>query len=442
MMKWIATTQASQWQEKNIASQAKACPDGIRLTGKEEQTVKGFGGCFNELGYIALSKISEDEKKKVLRELFDSENGCKFNFCRMPIGANDYAAEWYSLNECDGDYAMEHFGIERDRKYLLPYIKEAMELRPDLKLFASPWSPPTWMKFPKVYNYGRIRMEPEVLSSYALYFKKFIEAYRAENVDVTQVHIQNEVFADQKFPSCKWTAEQLRVFIRDYIGPLFEKEGLDTEIWLGTLNGPEDMSFTMFGMQLDNYNRYVDHILFDEQARKYIAGIGYQWAGRGAIARTQESWPEMQLMQTENECGEGKNSWEYAEYMFGLMRHYFRHGVNAYTYWNMVLEPGGESTWGWHQNAMITIDPQTKMVTYNPEFYVMKHFSHFVQPGARWLEIAGHWSSMASAFKNPDGTLAVIVQNALDRDMDFSFEGDGKTFSVTLEKNSFNTFLV
>ncbi len=441
-MKWIATTEKSKWQSKEIPANENPCNDKIVLTGEEAQTVKGFGGCFNELGYIALSKLDEADKKKIMSELFDSRTGCKFNLCRLPIGASDYAAEWYSHDEYEDDYDMEHFSIDRDHKYLLPYIKEAMEYKPDLQLFASPWSPPTWMKYPKVYNYGTLRMEPDILKSYALYFKKFIEAYHTEGIEINQIHIQNEPFADQKFPSCKWSAEQFRVFIRDYLGPLFEKEGIDTEIWLGTLNGPEDMSFTMQGMVLDNYNRYIDHILFDEAARKYITGIGYQWAGRNAVARTNESWPELQLMQTENECGEGRNSWEYAEYIFGLIRHYFSNGVNAYTYWNMVLEPGGVSTWGWRQNAMITIVPETQEVIYNPEFYVMKHYSHYIKPGAVRLKTTGHWNSLTSVFKNPDGELVILVQNPLERDQTFTFEGSATSFTVILEKHSFNTFVI
>ncbi len=441
-MKWVATTKEAKWQGREVLSNEKPCNDKIILTGEAGQTVKGFGACFNELGYIALSKIHAPDKKMILKELFSPEAGCKFNFCRLPVGANDYAAEWYSHDEYENDYDMKYFSIKRDYKYLIPYIKEAMVYKPDLKLFASPWSPPVWMKFPKVYNYGTLRMEPDILKAYALYFRKFVEAYQAEGIDIRQIHIQNEPFADQKFPSCKWSAEQFRVFIRDYLGPLFERENPDTEIWLGTLNGPEDMSFTMSGMVLDNYNRYVDHILFDEAARKYITGIGYQWAGRNAIARTNESWPELQLMQTENECGEGKNSWEYAEYVFGLIRHYFSQGVNAYTYWNMVLEPGGASTWGWKQNSMITIVPETKEIIFNPEFYVMKHYSHFIRPGAVRLKTSGHWNSMGSVFKNPDGELIIVVQNALDREQRFSFEGYGTNFTVCLEKNSFNTFVV
>jgi glucosylceramidase len=441
-IRWISTTENEVWKDNNIKLTEEG-RDTLELTGEKHQTVDGFGGCFNELGWIALSKVSEAEREKVIKELFDQQVGCKFSFCRTPIGASDYAAEWYSYNENDKDYSMEKFSIERDYSYLLPYIKKAMEYKPDLKLFASPWSPPTWMKFPKAYNYGRLRMENEVLEAYALYFKKYIEAYKKEGIDITQVHIQNEPFADQKFPSCLWSGEQFRVFIKDYIGPLFEKEGMDTEIWFGTLNGPTQMNFGFTGgITINLYDTYVDHVLFDEEARKYIKGIGYQWAGQQVIQRTHESFPELKLMQTENECGDGRNTWEYARYIFNLVRHYFSNGVNGYVYWNMVLEPTGKSTWGWQQNSMITIDPEAKKAIYNPEFFLMKHFSHFIQPGAVRLGTSGHWSGSSLAFENPDGEIVVVVSNAMDRERNFSFKNKGEEFTVTLKPNSFNTLVI
>ena len=158
------------------------------------------------------------------------------------------------------------------------------------------------------------RADPENLRAYAKYFVKYIRAYAEHGITVNQLHVQNEVFADQKFPSALWDSEALKVFIRDYLGPAFDEAGLDTDIWLGTLNGPEDMAWTGggYGMTLNNYNRFVDNILFDDGARKYIKGIAYQWAGQNCIARTHESWPEIELIQSESECGTGDNSWEYA----------------------------------------------------------------------------------------------------------------------------------
>ena len=139
-----------------------------------------------------------------------------------------------------------------------------------------------------------------------------------------------------------------------------------------------------YGMKLNNYNRFVDNILFDDGARKYIKGIAYQWAGQNCIARTHESWPEIELIQSESECGMGDNTWEYAEYIFHLINHYLRNGATAYTYWNMILDDQ-DSTWGWWQNSLFTITADTHEVRRNPEYYVMRHFSHFVKPGAHVL---------------------------------------------------------
>ena len=441
-MKWYQTTKEEKMKEQQILSVEIPSTHKVIITEEKAQKIRGFGGCFNELSQIAMEDISASDRDRIFRNLF-TEEGLNLEFCRIPIGASDYAAEWYSEDETEDDYEMEHFSIERDKKYLLPYIKEAQAYHKEkMTFFASPWSPPTWMKFPKACNFGRLRMEPKILQAYALYFKKFIDSYKEEGIDIVQLHVQNEVFADQKFPSCLWNAEDLRVFIRDYLGPYFEKEGVQTDIFLGTLNGPEDMSFSPTGMKLENYNRYIDTILFDEEAKKYIKGIGYQWAGRNCISRTQECFPELEYIQTENECGDGENSWEYAQYMFNLMVHYLKHGVTAYTYWNMVLLNGGESTWGWHQNAMISIDPQTKEVVYNPEFYVMKHFAGFVKKGARRLVTKGNWNSVVVAFENPDGSKVVVMQNALNRAEKVTLQLGEKEFTARLEPNSFHTFVI
>ena len=341
---------------------------------------------------------------------------------------------------------MEHFSVEHDEQTLIPYIHRAQEWQPNMQLFSSPWSPPTWMKRPKAYNYGRLVQTPENLRAYAKYFVKYIQAYAEHGITVNQLHVQNEVFADQKFPSALWDSEALKVFIRDYLGPAFDEAGLDTDIWLGTLNGPEDMAWTGggYGMTLNNYNRFVDNILFDDGARKYIKGIAYQWAGQNCIARTHESWPEIELIQSESECGTGDNSWEYAEYIFHLINHYFRNGATAYTYWNMILDDQ-DSTWGWWQNSLFTITADTHEVRRNPEYYVMRHFSHFVRPGAKVLGTTGHFNSMAIAFRNPDGTVVGVAQNALDEERPFAFadpDAAERGFKVTLAPRSFNTFVL
>ncbi|SFE15046.1 glucosylceramidase [Paenibacillus algorifonticola] len=440
--KWFSSTQTASWTEKSTESRTfSPALSNLAITESAYQTVEGFGGCFNELGFAALSHLSEEARAAVMHELFHPEGEQRFSICRLPIGASDYALEWYSLNETDGDVAMEHFSIERDRKYLIPYIKEALALNPQLKLFASPWSPPTWMKTPKAYNYGTLRWEKDILEGYALYFVKFVQAYQEEGITIHQVHVQNEVVADQKFPSCVWTGEQLREFIRDYLGPAFEQHGLDTEIWLGTINAPDPWLELMKGTTND-YDAYAGLVLSDPEAYKYIKGVGYQWAGKYAIARTSQSYPELRYMQTENECGDGKNTWAYAKYVFHLYQHYFSNGVNSYIYWNMALEPKGRSTWGWEQNAMITVEPDTKRAINNPEYYVMKHFSHFVAPGSKRIGLQGPWSGHAIAFKREDGSRVIVIINPYTdtRELRLSDGEAGHVFE--LEPESFHTIVL
>lgn len=443
MIKWIESTPTNQLVDKTATSVETTVSSDLQLTGKTLQAIRGFGGCFNELGYLPLTKLDEEQQQDIYHDLF-SPDELNFTFNRTPVGANDFAATWYSYDEKDGDYNLNEFSIDHDKQTLIPYIKNAQKYQPNLQLFASPWTPPTWMKFPKVYNFGTIVMEPENLQAYADYLVKYLKSYEEQGIHIDRLCPQNEVFADQKFPSCKWSSDDLRTFIRDYLGPTLEKSGLDTDIFLGTLNGPEDMSFTATGVKLDNYNRYVDNILFDEKARHYIKGIGYQWAGQHAIERTHESWPEMELIQTESECGFGDNSWDYAEYVFHLVNHYFNAGATAYTYWNIIL---GDtiSTWGWRQNSLFSIDSKTKTVTRNPEYYVMRHYAHYIQPGAKMLETTGHFNSMGRAFRNPDGQLVVVVQNALKRELPFEFadpEHADKGIKATLKPRSFNTFVI
>ncbi len=426
---WIASSATRRWKKRTLILKSDHQPADLVVTRDARQQWRGFGGCFNELGWIALSALPAGMRSSALDALFDPAGGCAFNLCRLPIGASDYAADWYSHDETPGDYSLKHFSVERDRRHLIPYIREALKRRPDMELFASPWSPPTWMKDPPVYNYGRLIWTERNLHAYAMYFARFVQEYARQGIRISQIHVQNEPLADQKFPSCLWTGEDLRDFIRDYLGPCFKRERVASEIWLGTLNTE------------DHYG-YAHTVLSDPLARSFVRGIGYQWAGKGAIQRTHMAWPDVPIMQTENECGDGRNSWDHAMYVFSLMQHYITNGVVAYVYWNMVLPPGGRSTWGWPQNSMITADPEKRRVLYNPEFYVMKHLSAFVRPGARVLRLEGPLCAMSVGFRNPDGCLILGVGNMLSERQTIRIEWPAGRALAVLDPRSVNTFVL
>jgi glucosylceramidase len=443
-VEWVYTTPDAQWQKGpriNIEHTSTAGND-IVLTDEKRQQVEGFGGCFNEMGWDALSALPEKKRNEVLNQLF-SPSEAHFTLNRMPMGASDYALSFYSFNDVADDFRMVNFNIDRDRYILLPYIKAAKNINPALRVWASPWSPPAWMKTGNHYagmsdeQYNGIAPEqansPDAtgfkmlkgyLEAYALYFSQFIRAYTREGIAIEAVHVQNEPCSNQKFPSCKWRAEDLAHFIGSYLGPRFEADSIESEIFFGTINT----------VRAD----YFRTALNDTTAMKYIKGVGFQWSGKEAIPVIHREYPQMRLWQTESECGNGNNDWQYAEYTWGLINRYLSNGASVYTYWNMALDHTGVSHWGWRQNALVSINKQTGEVKYNYEYYLMKHLSGFVQPGAYRLKTNAADDHLA--FLNPDGKIVVLVVNkeASEKPRKITIRR-GRQISLTLPPQSFNT---
>ncbi len=416
---------------------------------KTAQTVDGFGACFNEMGWTSLALLNETQRTEVMQELFKPNYGANFTICRMPLGANDFSEDWYSYNETDGDFDMTNFSIENDHKTLIPFINSAKAFKPDIKIWASPWCPPSWMKYNKHYAskdnlYAPIEFqngllpenrgyegtdmfiqEPKYLQAYANYFKLFIQAYKQEGIDIFGVMPQNEFNSDQVFPSCCWTARGLANFVGEYLGPTLETEGVD--IMFGTMERPNHL--------------LVDSVLTDSKSGKYIKAVGFQWAGKESIAKVRELHPGMKLYQTEQECGDGKNDWKGTIHSWNLLKHYFDNGVSVYDYWNISLKEGGISRWGWKQNSLVVVNPETKEYTFTNEYYLMKHISHFVMPGAKYLNVEGDEDDVLS-FVNPDGSIIVLAFEKTGKPQTLSLELDNKTHTFVLTPNSINTMVI
>ena len=446
-VQWIQTINTNQWAQSQVklVNLSASKVDATILLNEQEQTVDGFGSCFNELGWKALSVLDNQACENIVKNLFDPKEGLKLNICRMPIGANDYALDYYSLNDSVGDFDMKYFNITRDRQRLIPYIKLAMKYRPDLKVWGSPWTPPEWMKINNHYacrssaanglarelsgkeGITQFRMEPAYLSVYANYFVKYIQAYRNEGINIVGIHPQNEMNSCQNYPSCVWTAKDLGTFIGKYLGPAVSSSVPDANIWYGTYERPSVEK--------------IDTIMQDHYSSKYISGVSFQWAGKQAIPGVHLKYPEMKLMQSETECGNGSNDWKAAEYTFSLMKLYFENGVSVYSFWNSILDETGKSMWGWKQNSMITINSTTKVITYNPEYYLLKHFSYFVQPGAKKIKTSGNNSELL-AFRNPDKSLIIIIENKEEAVKTTNVQINNKLLEVQLQPHSFNSFRV
>ncbi|MDR0541611.1 MAG: beta-glycosidase [Dysgonamonadaceae bacterium] len=453
-IEWVATTPDVSWEQQNPATIEFIKSDSVDAIidiANPLQTIDGFGTCFNELGWTSLSILSEAKRDSILHELFAPGAGANFTICRMPVGANDFSRDWYSYNETDGDFEMKNFSIGNDKETLVPFIKAALKQNPAIKLWASPWSPPVWMKDNKHYackplndpyfdlsftndmlpeqeraeGYNMFIQDDAYFKAYALYFAKFIEAYRAENINISMVMPQNEFNSCQPFPSCTWQSSALAKFTGKYLGPEMKKLGV--ELMFGTIERPNPV--------------LVDTVLQDPECSKYITGAGFQWAGKQAVGDIHKRYPGLKIYQTEQECGNGKNTWAGAVYSWDLLKHYLLNGANVYEYWNTSLEEGGMSRWGWTQNSLVTVNKEAKTYKFTYEYYLLKHASHYVLPGARLLPVEGAFTDLL-AFKNTGGRYVLIIHNNQDTESKRIIKLGDKTMAVTLKPQSFNTIAI
>lgn len=416
----VTTSETEHWQNKRVFQpifswdtlNLNIDPSEVR---PESRPIQGFGACFNELGWTSLKVLSEGDREGVLHELFDPTAGARFTYCRTPIGANDFSTDPYSYDESDGDFAMNNFSVAHDERTLVPFIQAALRYQPKLKLWASPWSPPSWMKrnhfyaeakaYPGMKENG-IRpdqighegedmfiQDPMYFEAYARYFGRYIDAYQAKGISIAMVMPQNEFNSAQNFPSCTWSADGLTRFLR-YLGPEMKKRGVD--VFFGTLERGNP------GL--------LETAMADPEAASSIKGVGVQWAGKNALPRIHTEFPSLLLFQSEQECGDGSNHWGYTSYCWQLMKHYFRSGVSAYMYWNISAANGGMSTWGWAQNSLVSVDSAARSYRYTHDYYLLKHLTHFVDIGARNLVTSGTCDD-ALAFVNPDNSLVLLIRN-------------------------------
>lgn len=426
----------------------------------QEMAQNIWGGCFNERGWHKLMQLTEEERSHILDLLFDPNEpeGLHLTMARMPIGSSDFAMDLYSLNETENDYDMVNFSIERDKEMLIPYIREALKRQPNLKIWASPWSPPSWMKQEGENNTaphknligGWFHGIEENYKAYALYFRKFIEAYDKEDIEIYMVSPQNEPTMWTLYSSCRWTGECLRDFLK-YLGPQMKELGV--QIYLGTFTNSDDS--------------LMDPTLNDMEARKYISGINFQWWSYNKARSLFHTGFNQGMMQSETMCGNGNNDWQYAEYQFDVMYMYFSYGITAYNMWNLVLEwdgvnPGGYNTATppWPQNAPITVNETTKKYTINPQYYNIKHYSDAVKANARRIESSGTYNqeyipntdadkeadSVYSAeqreiaFRNVDGTISLLVKNGSNSVKKVDINFNGRKVTAELPAHSINTF--
>jgi len=300
------------------------------------------------------------------------------------------------------DYTLANFSIARDRQKLIPFIKAALQVKPDVRLWASPWVVPAWMM-----DGSNMKSDAQTLGAHALYMARFVEEYAKEGIKIWAVHPQNE----PGYARVHWTQANLITFMKTYLGPTFAQRSLTTEIWCGDMSkDPDDTNI-------------AKATAMDTAALQYVKGFGVQWNLQAAVATLAQKGP---VMQTEHRCGNynfaspywdqsrysasmPQNDHLYGEESWQLIRDWIVSGVNSYSAWNMVLDTVGKSLDGWPQNGLLVVDRSAKKLIVTPAYYVFRHFSQYIAVGATRIGLSG--STDAFAFKNPDGSIVVQVYN-------------------------------
>jgi glucosylceramidase len=430
---FVTSAANDYWNTKNApVVSAGGTADLTVDTDTKYQQFSGFGGCFNEMGWDALSVLGTDDVTKAMRLLFDAKDGANFLYGRLPMGASDYSMSWYTLDDTAGDYTMDHFSIDRDKQKLIPYIKAALAVRPDIQLWASPWVVPSWMM-----NGSNMKSDAQTLGAHALYMSRFVEEYAKEGLKIVAIHPQNE----PGYARVKWTQSEFIDFIKTYLGPTFASRNIDAEIWCGTMSkDPDDTNL-------------AKATAADADAMKFVKGFGVQWNLQAAVATLAQTAP---VWQTEHKCGnynfstpywdqsrydpnKPQNDHLYGEESWQLIRDWIVAGVNGYNAWNMVLDTVGMSLDKWPQNALLTVDRSTKKLNVTAAYYAFRHYSQYIQPNATRVKLSG--STDALAFLNPDGNVVTEVYNKGDAAKSTTLSVGGSTYQFEVPAHGWATLL-
>ena len=388
---------ASKWANSHGAPGAGSI---VIDPAKSYQPILGFGAAFTDAACYTFNRVDPGVRETLFHELFHpSEMG--LSVCRTCVGSSDYSTEAFTYNEGDPDPDLNRFSIEHDRPYVLPILRQARKANPDLFLFSSPWTPPGWMKSNKSMLGGN--MQRHYMASYANYFVKFLRAYESEGVVVNAITVQNEVDTDQdsRMPQCAWPMEYEADFVRQHLGPTFEKNGVKTKIWI------VDHNYNLWGRAIAE--------LETPDVRKYTNAIAWHgYVGKPEwMMRVPEAYPDVEMYWTEGGPDYTQpdylTDWANWSTMFlGILRN----GCRSITGWNLALDERGKPNIGpFTCGGMVTIHSQTKEITRSGQHWALAHFSRFIRRGAHRIESTGAGDIAHAAFQNPDGSQILILAN-------------------------------
>tara|TARA_R110002111_G_scaffold262027_1_gene336743 strand:+ start:347 stop:1840 length:1494 start_codon:yes stop_codon:yes gene_type:complete len=412
---------------------------------KEFQTFLGIGGALTDAAAETFYKLTEDNQSKFLEAYYDQDKGIGYSLGRTTIHSCDFSTGSYTYVE-DGDSELKTFNIDHDRTYRLPFTKKAIEAAGGkLTMYASPWSPPAFMKTNNNMLQGG-KLKPEFYQSWANYYAKFIKAYEAEGIPIWGLTIQNEPMAVQRWESCIYTAEEERDFVKNNLGPTLEKEGLG------------DKNIIVWDHNRDLLFQRASTILNDPEAAKYIWGTGFHWYEDwkdgipmfDAVKRVKETYPEKNLIFTEG-CNEKydlkrieNDDPKLAERYGKSMINDFNNGTVAWTDWNILLDQtGGPNHVGNFCFSPVHGNTETGALTFTNSYYYIGHFSKFIRPGAkRIVSVSSVNPLLTTAFKNEDGSIVIIVMNDSDKDIDYSLTMQSRTAMLKTKAHAIQTIVL
>jgi glucosylceramidase len=435
---WLTTADQKHKLEaqKDVASDGNAKGDETVVidTSKHFQTIQGFGAAMTDASAEMISRLPDNGRRALMEELFGRKNGgLGFSFTRLTVGASDFSRTHYSFDDSPGnapDPQLHYFSIAPARQYVIPRMREALAINPDLKVLISSWSAPAWMKLNRSLIKGQLN--PQFYPAFGEYLARTAEAFGREGVPIAMLTIQNEPnFEPEDYPGMRVDPPQRAAIIGQHVGPALRAHGLKTQIldWDHNWDHPE-MPLAVLG---------------DPIARQYIAGVAWHCYYGDVPAQTpvHDAYPDKDAWQTECSGGDWSPKWSDSlgwmteKLIIGAANNWARGSLT----WNLALDPAHGPHHGGCTgcNGVVTIDPATGAITRNVEYYVLGHASRFILPGAYRVGSAIDGKAVeAAAFLNPDGSrVAILYRRSGDDPLSLAI--DGKRYVVALPKGSVAT---
>jgi glucosylceramidase len=406
---WLTTADETNKLAQQPAVTAAGAATGDEVVAidpsKRFQRMHGFGAAITDASAELLTRLPEKKRSAIMAELFGRKNGgLGLSFTRLTVGASDFSPSHYSYDDTPGnapDPELKHFSIAPARQYVLPRVREALAINPDLKVMLSPWSPPAWMKTTKSLVQGQL--EPKYYPAFAQYLARTVEGFGREGVPVSMLSIQNEPdFEPDSYPGMRVNPPQRAEIIGRHVGPAFRARGLKTQI-------------LDYDHNWDNPEMALA-VLADPRARRYVAGVAWHCYEGDVTAQSpvHDAYPDKDAWQTECSGGQwgpkfGETlAWMTDKLIIGVANNWGRGSLT----WNLALDPAhGPHKGGCADcRGVVTIDPATGAITRNVEYYVLGHASRFVLPGAfRIAATKKNAKIEAAAFLNCDGSRVAIL---------------------------------